>query len=112
RGTVRAAVAETDRLDERLQPVAVYALAADAQWQRDVLLGGQDREQVVSLEDEADGAAAQEREVAVVEGVETGAVDLDPAVGGPVQPGEDVQQRRLARARGAHEGGEAASAEA
>ena len=91
--------------------LAVGALATDAQRQGDVLLGGQDGEQVVGLEDEADRAAPQQREVAVVEAVEARAVDLDPALGRPVEPGEDVQQRRLARARRAHDGREAAGRE-
>ena len=45
----------------------------------------EDRQQVVALEDEADLAAAQQREVAVVERVEARAGDLDPALGRPVE---------------------------
>ena len=35
-----------------------------------------------------------------------GAGDADVARGGPVEPGEDVHERRLARARRAHDGGQ------
>jgi hypothetical protein len=89
--SVRAPVAEPDGADQRLQPVAVGALATDAQRQRDVLLGREHREQVVGLEDEADGATAQQREVAIVELIQARAVDLDPPVGRTVEAREDVQ---------------------
>ena len=110
-GRCVAAIAEPDGVDERVEPLAIGASAADAQRQGDVLLRGQDGQQVVGLEDEADLAAAQQREVAVVEAVEARAGDLDPALGRPVEAGEDVQQRRLARARRAHDRGEAAAVE-
>ena len=72
----------------------------------DVLLGGEDRQQVVALEDEADLRAPQQRELLVIERVEARAGDLDRAARRLVEPGEDVHQRRLAGARGAHDGGE------
>ena len=70
RRPVRAAVAEPDGLDQRLEPGGVDVLARDAQRQEHVLLGGEDREQVVALEDEADLRAAQQRELVVAEGGE------------------------------------------
>src|SRR5581483_2915377 len=53
-GTVRAAVREADRLDQLVEPVVVDLLAGDRQRERDVLLGGQHRQQVEELEDEPD----------------------------------------------------------
>ena len=79
---VRAAVLEADRVDQRLEPLLVRLVAADPDRQQDVLLGVQDRQQVVALEDEADRAAPQQRQLAVAQLVEAGAVDLDPAARG------------------------------
>ena len=109
---VGAPVAEPDGVDQRLEPLAVRRRSPPMR-SGSVMFSSarQDRQQVVGLEDEADRAAAQQREVAVVERVEAGAVDLDPALGRPVEAGEDVQQRGLARARRAHDGGEAAGRE-
>ena len=83
----------------------------DRERQHDVLLGGEHREQVEELEDEAELVAAQLGQVAVVEAGELGAVDLDRAAGRPVEPGEDVHQRGLAGARRAHDRAEAAALE-
>ena len=76
---VLAPVAEADGLDQRLEPGLVRLVAADPDRQQDVLLGVQDRQQVVALEDEADLLAPQQRELAVGELVEARAGDLDPA---------------------------------
>ena len=111
RRAVPAAVREPDRVDQRLEPLRVGPVPGDADRQEDVLLGGEDRQQVVALEDEADLGAAQQREVVVSQRVEPGAGDLDRAARGLVEPGEDVHQRRLAGARGAHDRGEAAGRE-
>ena len=65
----------------------------------DVLLGVQHREQVVELEDEADVLAPQVRELVVVHARDLLAGDVTRAARRLVEPGEDVHQRRLARAR-------------
>ena len=92
-------VTQADGVDQRVEPFAVRLAAADAQRQHDVLLGVEDRQQVVALEDEADAAPAQQRQRVVGERVEPRAVDLDPAARRAVEAGEDVHQRRLAGAR-------------
>jgi hypothetical protein len=77
-----------------------------------VLLGGQDRQQVEELEDEAELVAAQLGQLPVVEAGDVGTVELDGAGGGPVEAGEDVHQRRLAGTGGSHDRREATALEA
>jgi hypothetical protein len=79
-------------------------VAGDRQRQEDVLLGGQHRQQVEELEDEADVLAAQQRDAAVGQRADVLAADRHPAARRPVEGGEDVHQRRLAGARRAHDG--------
>jgi hypothetical protein len=73
----------------------------DAGGQRDVLQRGQLGHQLVVLEDEADPAA---QGGAGTDGTETGGEHRDLAGVGQVKPAEDLQQRRLARARGTADG--------
>ena len=82
----------------------VDLLAGDRERQLHVLLGVQHREQVVELEDEADVLAAQLRQLVVVHPGDLLAGDRDRSARRLVEPGEDVHQRRLARARRAHDG--------
>ena len=77
--TVLQAVGETDRLDDLVEPLTVDGVAAEHQRQRDVLLGGQRRDQVVGLEDEPDGLAPELGELLVVELGEVGVADEDRA---------------------------------
>ena len=69
------------------------------------------RYQVERLEDEAEPVTAQLRELLVVERGEVDVADEHLALGQVVEPGEGVHQRRLAGARRAHDGGEAAGVE-
>jgi hypothetical protein len=108
---VRQAVAEPDGLDEALDPGRVRLSPGDREREQDVLLRGEDRQQVEGLEDEADLVAAQLGQAAVVEAVELDAVEDDGARGRAVEAGEDVHERGLAGARGAHDRGEAAGRE-
>ena len=85
--------------------------AGDRERQHQVLLGGEDRQQVEELEDEAELVAAQLGQLAVVEAGDLDPVELDRAGGRLVEPGEDVHQRRLAGAGGAHDRGEAVALE-
>ena len=71
----------------------------------------QHRQQVEELEDEAELVAAQLGQLAVVEAGDLVAVERDRARGRRVEAGEDVHQGRLARARRAHDRGEAAALE-
>ena len=75
--------------------------AADAlveQRRRDVVEGGRPRQQVVRLEDEADGPAAEPGQAVVVELGDGRAGQPVGAGGRPVEAAEDVHHRALARA--------------
>ena len=76
--------------------------------QPDVLVGGQGGDQVEGLEDEAHLGATELRERLVVEGREIRVADERRARRERVEPGEAVQQRRLARSRRTHDRGEPA----
>ena len=98
--------------DQLVEPLPVGLAAGDRERQDQVLLGGEHRQQVEELEDEAELVAAQLGQRAVVEPGDLDAVELDRAGGRLVEPGEDVHQGRLARARGSHDRREAAALEA
>ena len=102
-GPVGQAVGEPDPLDEIPEELLVRLLAGERERQRHVLLGGQHREQVEELEDEADVLAPDLRDVLVAQLSEPGAGDRDVAVGRAVERRQDVHQRRLAGARRAHD---------
>jgi hypothetical protein len=109
---VREPVPQLDRVDQALEPDVVRLAARDRERKQHVLLGSQDRDQVEELEDEAELVPAQARELGVVETGDVLAVERDRARCGPVEPGEDVHQRRLAGAGGPHDRAEVAAFEA
>ena len=86
-----------------VEPGAVAVVAAEHQRQLDVLLGGERRDQVVGLEDEADALAAQLGELLVVELRQVGVADVHGARRERVESGEAVHQGALARARRPHD---------
>jgi hypothetical protein len=98
---------ETDRGDDLVQPGRVGLAAGELERQRDVLGRREHREQVEELEDEPDVVAAQLRQRRVVEIADVDAGDRHLARSGLVEAGEDVHERRLARARRAHDGRQA-----
>ena len=106
RGVVVRAVGEADAGERLLRALdALLALHPGVDERRgDVLERGLAGHEVEALEDEADGAVAQQREPVVVEGVGVDAGEEILPGGGPVEQAEDVQQRRLARARGPDDG--------
>ena len=101
---VAEAVGEPDLGDELLVPVRLRLAAGDLHRQEDVLLRREHRQEVEELEDEADVVAAQRRQPGVVEAGDLGVADPHLPAVGVVQPGEDVHERRLARARRPHDG--------
>src|SRR5262249_15112286 len=103
-GPVGKAVLEPDVPDELVEPGLVRLLSGDCQGEEDVLARVQHRQQVEELEDEADVLPAELRQVVVAERCYPRAGEADAAGGGLVQPGEDVHQGGLARARGPHDG--------
>ena len=106
RGAVAGAVAEPDLRERLADRGAAEAPAGEPRGQRDVLRRGQRAEQVERLEDEADVVAPQRRERALAHRAEVAAAELRAARRGAVEPGGDLQQRRLAGARRPHHGGE------
>jgi len=108
---VAQAVAEPDHVNEFVEPGLVGVATGDRQRQHDVLVGRQHGDEVERLEDEADLVAAQRGQLAVVERRDLDAVEGDCAGRGTVEAGQTVHERRLARARGTHHGGELAGGE-
>ena len=100
---------EADARDQGVDLARPAALAGDGQREHDVLLRRQRRQQVERLEHEADVLAPQARQLAVLHVRDVHAGDRDGARAGRVEAGEQVHQRRLARARRAHDGGELAA---
>jgi hypothetical protein len=76
--------------------------------QLDVVGDREVRDEVEELEDEAHLAAAQQRPGRLAELVDPAAAEVDLAGGRSVEPAEQVQQRRLAAARGPHDADELA----
>ncbi len=74
----------------------------------DVLLCGGRGDQVVALEHEAEGLAPQLRKLVAVQARHVAPHEAIGAAARAVQAAEDVHQRGLARARGAHDGDELA----
>ena len=91
----------------RSSHAAVGLAAGERERQRDVLGRVERRDEVVGLEHEADAVAAQHGELLVGERAELDVADEHRARRERVETGEAVQQRRLARARRAHDRGEA-----
>ena len=91
--------------------LAALGLAELRQQQRQlhVLARGEHRDQVEELEDEADVLGAEARELVLGQLVQQPARDRDAALGRPVEAREQVQERRLARARRPHQRHEAAA---
>ena len=105
------AVAEADELERRLHALAALAAAElrEQQRQLDVALGREHRQQVVHLEDEADVSARHLPSAPLDSRSICDAVDFDAARRRPIEAADEVQQRRLARARRAHERDEIAA---
>src|SRR5262249_38206735 len=78
----------------------------ERQRQRDVLTGGQRRDEVECLEDETNALTPQQRQLLIGQAAQVDVAQQHRACGGRVQPSQAVHQRRLARARGSHDRGE------
>src|SRR5262249_14780721 len=107
---VVGAVREAHDLERGERALAPLALRERGEQERQLHVLGrvQDRDQVVELEDEAHVVAAAGRERALGGWPDLGARDDDLARGRAVDARDQVEERRLARARGAHQGYELA----
>ena len=77
--------------------------------QQHVFKRGERGDELIALEDEADGAAAQLRELVFRHVADDGAVEGDLAFAGVIKPSEQAEQRGFTRAGGAHDGDELAA---
>ncbi len=82
--------------------------ADEVQRDADVLARGERGEELEELEDDADVGAAPAREGVLVEGVECRLADADVAACGAIEPGDQIEECRLARPRASREGDELA----
>ena len=98
------ALGETDRAEHgRHSPRALCRIAAEqGQWQADILRHAQVGQNVEALENKTEAVPAQARERVVAERGELHAAERDRAAVGDVEPGDEVEQRRLADPRLAH----------
>jgi len=94
---------DPQRRQHVLAPLSARQVGQE-QRQLDVLEGRQHRDEVVELEDEADVVGPPAGDPRVGEHPQVLIVDDHAAPGGPVEPGDQVEQGGLARARGAHQG--------
>src|SRR6266540_6605783 len=92
---------EADEIKEFLRPSLPgrAVLGGEAHRQLDVLLGGQCRDEVEELEDEARLSQSIPNEFSVGEVDEVGSVHLDSTRGRAVDPAQDIQEGRLAAPR-------------
>ncbi|KAG1260214.1 hypothetical protein G6F65_015110 [Rhizopus arrhizus] len=100
---VTGAMAQADLRQHFVHPHPVFA-AGQLQRQRDVLGGGQRRQQVEALEHEADLACAQLGAGFLVETAQILAGQRNAAAAGQVQPGQQAEQGGLAGTGGADDG--------
>jgi hypothetical protein len=103
---VRETVRDAQLPDQVAEPVAVDPGPGQVGREGDVLGRGQRRDQVEGLEDEADLVPAQPGEPGVVEPADVLAAHERLPGRRPVEAGHAVHERRLARARRTHHGGE------
>src|SRR5215470_11369343 len=105
------AIGEADERQRRLDVLVTHPARQPGQRERqlDVLERGQHRHQVVELENEADRARPPVGELRLAEPRDVDAVDQDLARIGLVDPGDQVEQRRLARAGRPHQAEEVAA---
>ena len=98
--------AQAERLDDAVDVFSVDLLAVQLDRQHDVLVDVQDGNQIVTLEDEADPASAEDGELFVLQGKDIFAVHGDAAGRGSVQAAQHVKERGLAAAGCADDGDE------
>ena len=104
------ALGEPDLVEQRERRAARVPDAGRRELRLDVLDGGQRRDQVELLEDEAERAQPQLGELVVAELREVAALEQHLAVARAVERAEQLQQRRLAGAARAFERDELAGA--
>ena len=105
-GVVVPALGEADGRQELGRARPGGGMSCQLERQQDVLAGRHVREELVRLEDEADLPAAQEGQVVFRHRVDRRALQEDLPSRRPVEAGHEAEERRLAAARRAEDGGE------
>ena len=108
-GVVVEAAVESDAGEQFARAGAAAAVAGEFHGEEHVLFGGESRDQVIALEDEADFAAADLRHLVLGEVGDVFAIEDHLAGGGRVETGEEAEQRALAATGRTHDGGELAA---
>ncbi len=81
------------------RPVTPPLTSGEECRQSDILTTGQMIEQVVGLKDMTDDSVSEVRQIVVSEGLQASPGHLDDTLEAPIQPANEVEQGRLARAR-------------
>lgn len=105
------AIAQMDGVDHFVDPLFVAFVATEHERKPDVLIGRQGGHQVERLKDEADFLATKFGERFVFQRRQLNVVNDGCSLGQAVESGDAVHQGGLARAAGAHDGGELAGVE-
>src|SRR5438034_664070 len=98
-GIVMTALAESDLVQQGERARAHVRRTGELEGDRDVLGGGERRDQVVRLEDEADAVAPEPRERVFAEPRQAHAIDRNRTARRCIEAGDEPEQRRLAAAR-------------
>ena len=104
--TMPEPVAETDGVDDGVEPAWVQVAASEVGGEGDVLGRREGRDQVEGLEHEPHVVAAQDRELLVGHARQSLSPELDVAGGEGVEARQAVHERRLARPGRSHDHGE------
>lgn len=100
-GEVAGEILQPDLRQQPVRPgldLLVRKATVDEHGHHDVLPCGEGRDQEMVLEHEADGVAAQMRDLGIAERGGILPLDQEPARGRPVEQADDVEQGALARA--------------
>ena len=108
-GVVVEAAVESDAGQEFAGTATAAAVAGEFHRQQHILFGGERRDQVIALENEADFAAADLRHLVLGEVGDVFTIEDHLAGAGRVEAGEQAEQRALAAAGRTHDGGELAA---
>src|SRR5713101_3250406 len=96
-------VAEADLLEQGPRARERVGVARQLEWHRGVLERRERRDEVIRLEDVADGVAAEARQRVFAESGDFDSAHRDRAGRGPIEAGDEAEQRRLAAARRARD---------
>ncbi len=103
-GLVIEASRDAEELGENVEAVRIEAVAVNVLGERDVVAGGERRQEIEFLEDEANFVAAKVGAGGVAEGGKVVAIEHDAASRGAGEGAHDVEHGRFAAPGGPHDG--------